>query len=464
MKQSAGKLLSEHASQIAFRSLPREVVFATKQVILDLIAAGAAGLQAPGVDAVRGLLRHWAGRREATVWFSRFRLPAPHAAMANSILAHARDYDDTHDDAILHAGISVIPSALSVAEARGGVSGPDLLAAVAVGVDIVSRIGRAIRTPLSWMRTATLGTFGAAVAAARILGLDAEGVERALGIAYSQAAGNIQCLLDGALVKRMQPGLMVRAGVTAAYLAERKIDGARGWLDGPYGYFCLYERVAPDEEMLLGGLGDRFEVSNLSLKPYPCARDGHAALDLALELHREGLRAEVIRKIEVRCSRFVLETVGLPIGCRQNPVAAAIASLPYQLAVALIHGRVSLEHFEETAIARATDVHALAERVVVSEDPEVDPRSLVPVTLRVTTDGGEIFRVAADMKGSPQRPLAWADCVEKLDQAVRYSRLADRGICVDRIVTAVDRLDADPDIRTLSDALLAESGAGVLVQ
>jgi len=121
-----------------------------------------------------------------------------------------------------------------------------LITAVALGVDITCRIGSAITTPLSWIRTATSGSFGAAAAAAKVLNVGEKEISNTLGIVYSRTAGNAQCLVDGGLVKRMQPGFSARSAVLGAALGSRGVTGAINIFEGEYGFFNLSEREKLD--------------------------------------------------------------------------------------------------------------------------------------------------------------------------------------------------------------------------
>ncbi len=150
------------------------------------------------------------------------RLPAPQAAMLNASMAHALDFDDTLDHGgSIHPGASVLAASLAVSDMLGGVSGERLLLAIALGLDVSCRVALASTVDRGWHRTAAMGVFGAAAAAGKLLGLNVEQMVNALGIAFSQAAGNRQCIVDGALTKRLQAGQAASSGVLAAILASR---------------------------------------------------------------------------------------------------------------------------------------------------------------------------------------------------------------------------------------------------
>ena len=208
-------------------------------------------------------------------------------------MCHARDYDDTHDGAILHAGISSLPAAIAAAQLRGTLSGAELIAAVAAGLEVTCRLGTAIKVDIietgfiHWL----LGYFGATAAAGRALGLTQDEMVSAFGIVYSSVAGNHQVTRDASLMKRLQPGLAAQAAVVAVQLARRGIRGPQGVFEGIDGFFRVYLQGRASGDDVRADLGTRFELMNLSYKPYPCCRDTHAAVDAVLELRAKGRRA-----------------------------------------------------------------------------------------------------------------------------------------------------------------------------
>src|SRR3954451_4859402 len=196
------------ATDISLARLPAAAALAAKANIFDTLACAGAGSSAAGVGEARDLALEWAGAAQATLLVFGDKVPAHHAAWVNGTMAHARDYDDTHDAAVLHAGVTVVPAALAAAELRGGAHGSDFIAGVAAGLETICRLGIATRIGIiesGFIYTPLFGHFGATVAAGRILGLDVAQMINALGIAYSQVAGNHQVTRDGALTKRMQP-------------------------------------------------------------------------------------------------------------------------------------------------------------------------------------------------------------------------------------------------------------------
>ncbi len=443
--------LAEHAVGADIAHLPREAVEATRTNLIDTLACAIAGSTAPGAKEVIGLVKRWGGAGEASILGFGGKVPAHHAAWANGTMAHARDYDDTHDTAVLHAGVSVVPAVLAAAEMRGAkATGADILAAITVGLDVVSRLGKATRlgiTETGYMYTSLYGYFGATVAVGRIFRLDLGQMINAIGITYSQVAGNHQVTRDAALTKRMQPGFAAKAAIVSCELAARDIRGVQNTFDGLDGFLRVYLRNEFDRSVLLADLGRRYEGASLSYKPYPCCRHDHTAIDAALEARaRWKPRPEDIAHVEVQVSKQAYEAVCTPVGLRKNPtsIVAAQFSIPYAVAAALIDGRVELGHFTDDGIRRP-DILALGARVdgMVGAEIERDwGRKVSPANLTMVMSDGSRHAVRVDLaKGSVERPMSAAEFDAKVADCLRFAVAPLQPDAAARLREVVDTLE-----------------------
>lgn len=441
--------LIDYLDRIRYEDIDPAAVDCCKRLVMDTLAVAFPGRLAPGCPEMRALMESWQSPGGASVLFSPFRLAPPLAALLNSTVMHALDFDDTLDASALHTFVTVLPASLAAAEARGGVDGRTLITALVGGVDVISRISLGIRRPLSWIRTSTCGSFGAAAAAAKVLGLDREGLSNALGIVYAQTAGNAQGLIEGRLVKRMQPGFAASAGVTAAFLAARGVTGSRDFLTGDYGYYPLYEHGDLDPAPVVADLGRHFTVADLSIKPYPCCRMTHSAVDAALAVRDRVGPVEQIDRVEVRTASMVAEMVGKPFQIGDNPQVDAQFSIPYTVACALLQGDVFLGDFEPEAVGR-TAVGDLAAKVSVSVEPSLAAKDILPAEIRVrTTDGrSEEAGIAAPL-GNPLRPMDDAQCRRKFEKCLDYSGFAMDPATRDQLLDTIASLDAAADVRCL---------------
>ncbi len=228
--------LADHVVRTRFEDLPQEIVEKAKLFTLDSLGLAVAGSRAPGVPQVAELMAEMDGKPEATVLYFGHRLPVMDAAFVNSTMIDALDFDDIHEEAVVHPSCLMVPVALAIAEQGHPVHGRDLITAMALGTDISCRLGLALISGAGFIRTGICGIYGAAATAAKLRNCTKEETVNAMGIAFSQAAGNLQAVVDGALVKRMQPGFMVRSGIFSVLLAERGISGPAGTMEGKYGY------------------------------------------------------------------------------------------------------------------------------------------------------------------------------------------------------------------------------------
>jgi 2-methylcitrate dehydratase PrpD len=459
--------LARFAAGLTPASLPPAVIQKLKSLILDSFGVSLAGAGAPGIDAVLRAVTAWGGVPQSSVYVYGMKLPAPLAALANGVMATACDFDDTLDDAMLHTQPSVLPAALALAEARR-CPGGELLAAVAAGTEMLCRTGRARLRGQEFLPTGSLGCMAAAAAAGRVLGLDERGILNACGIAYSQCGGNVQPLREGATVKRAHAGFASKIGVTSAVLAAHGLTGAHRWLEGEFGYFHLYERGDYRPDVLIEGLGERFHLLDLSLKPYPSARDNHGAVEAALDLaHAHDLRPDGIAAIDVWLPPNAYGVSGRPFpSLGGHPVVEAIASAAYCVAVAFCRRRLVLEDLTEDAVSDPA-VRALAKRVRVHRAPSIaDAVTFVPqrVVVRLI-DGRTYDRTVSTLKGHPARPLADAARLEKFHACCAFCPRRVDAVHARAIVEAVANLESLPDVGKLGRLLtLANKGGHRHVQ
>jgi 2-methylcitrate dehydratase PrpD len=448
-------------------ALPAAAIAAVRLNLLDTLACATAGISAPGVGQVLDLVRSWGGAPQAALWCSADRIPAHHAAWVNGVMAHARDYDDTHDGAVLHAGVSVVPAAIAAAELRGECSGADLIAGIAAGLELVCRLGVATRIGIiesGFIYSSLFGYFGAAAAAARVLGFDADRTLNTIGIAYSQAAGTHQVTRDAALTKRMQPGFAAKAAIVAAELAGRDVRGAQGVFEGVDGLFRTYLRGRYDPATLREGLGGRFHFVDLSYKPYPCCRFDHTAIDAALAVRAQiGFRTDRVRRIQIGVNNQAYEAVCTPPDIRKAPktVVQAQFSIPYTVACALLRGPVLLGHFGDEAL-RDPEVLALAALVECRVDPDIERdwgRGVSPTALKVETDDG-VFEARVDTpRGHPDAPMTPGDFDTKLRDCLAFGGVAWPQGTAERLTSTIAEIDRLADVRDLVALLTPERHA-----
>jgi 2-methylcitrate dehydratase PrpD len=448
--------VAHFATSIEAARLPDQVIDAVKTNILDTLSCALAGSSAAAIEEISGLVGEWAGAPQADVWVLGGKFPAHHAAWVNASMAHARDYDDTHDAAILHAGVSTVPAALAAAQLAGSVSGQDLIAAVAAGLEVTCRLGVAIQVDIvesGFIYSSLLGYFGATAAAGRVLNLTQDEMANALGIIYSSVAGNHQVTRDASLMKRLQPAFAAQAAVVAAQLAKRGIRGAQNVFEGADGFFRVYLQNRVDPQVVKADLGDRFELLNLSYKPYPCCRDTHAAIDATLRARNEtGKPASDIKSIRVGVTGPGYQMVCVPEEVRSAPrtIVEAQFSIPYTVAAAWLDGAPGISHFSDEGVRRA-DILELASHVEPYVDEEIDrewSRFVTPAKLTVQFTDGQTFETRVDYpKGHPKNMMTESEFTTKTADCATFaarplsSDLASRLGAVVRRLETVDNVD-----------------------
>jgi 2-methylcitrate dehydratase PrpD len=450
--------LSRFVTTLDATKLDAAVVEAVKTNILDTLSCALAGSSAKAIAEVSGLVREWAGTPQADMFVFGGKFPAHQAAWVNGGMSHARDYDDTHDTAVLHAGVSSVPAAIAAGQLRGGLSGAELIAAVTAGLETICRLGIATKLDLiesGFIYTSLLGYFGATAAAGRAFGLTAEEMLNAFGIVYSSVAGNHQVTRDASLMKRLQPGLAAQAAVVAVQLAKLGIRGAQGVFEGADGFFRVYLHGHVDASEVRKDLGQRFELMNLSYKPYPCCRDVHTAVDAVLQVRGKTPRpASDIESIRVGVSAPGYQMVCVPEQVRLAPrtIVEAQFSIPYTVAAAWIDGGLGIGHFSDEGVRRS-EILGLAARVKPYVDEEIDrdwSRFVTPARVTVQFRDGQTMETRVDYpKGHPKNPMTRAEFASKTADCATFAARPLPADTAARLIATVGKLETLPDIAEL---------------
>jgi 2-methylcitrate dehydratase PrpD len=447
--------------------LPPELVELSKKHILDALGLTLAGERAETGPIVRRYLAQLGvGRTGATVLGTALRAPPRFAAFANGVAIHADDYDDTQlavapdrvYGLLTHPSVTALPAALAMAETAGK-SGRDFLVAYHLGVEVETKLAeasapRAYET--GFHSTGLYGVFGAAVAAAKVRGLSAEGVRVALGVAGAEASGLRENF--GTMTKPFQAGHAAEGGVMAADLAALGWTAAQDIVEAKRGFFAA-AAGGFDAGAIAGKLGKpwTFLSPGISIKPYPSGSLTHPAMDEMSRLIRaNGLKPRDIAGVRVGANKQMLNTLIHP---RPRTGLEAKFSMQYCMAVLLVDGRAGLQQFTDAAVNRP-QVQALLPLVDFYNNPAADAagadkmRSFIEVRLK---DGRTLNGAVVDYaRGSPQIPMSFADAAEKFRDCAQYAGLG--ALFAERVIAQVEGLDRLADIRGLT-RLLARAPA-----
>jgi len=288
------------------------------------------------------------------------------------------------------------------------------------------------------------GTLAAALGAGRMLDLDLEGLRNALGIAYHQTSGSAQSMRDGVLTKRLGAGFAARAAVLSVFLAKDGVSGTRRTLEGNAGLFALYERDEVKPELLMGGLGSRWRIAEYSLKPYPCCRCNHSAIDLGIGMHHRGIRPDEVAAIEIGMGHVNWLTVGEPYDPGRNEIVHAQFNAAYSFARALADGRVDLRTYTRPNITDAR-IAAMTGRTRIVDDPTIDPTAIEPVRIQLTlTDGKTVEARAETVKGSPGDPMSESERMAKFYDCLEFGLGAGRAQA-DRLADVIGNIERERD-------------------
>ena len=419
--------LATCAAKASYDVLPAAVQASAPERVLDIVGLALAALAMDTSQAARGWSADQGTTGPATV-IGGGRAPAAQAAFVNGVLAHSLDYDDTHLPSVLHPSASVVPAALAAAESARS-SGPQLLAAVAVGVEVCVRLGMAGYDRKAGQSTyfergqhatSICGAVGSAAAAAVLLGLDEAGIADAMGLSVSMGSGVLEANRHGGNVKRLHCGWAAHAGVMAAELAGRGFTSPPTVLEGRFGFFQAWLSGEFDANEITRDLGSSWALPGLHYKPYPANHFTHASVDAAVRLRAKGVRPEHVASVELAVAPATVRTIGEPIEAKRRPPSGYTAKFsgPYVFAAALHGGSglgVGLDDFTDD-LARDPSYLALMDRTTVVGSPQcaaLYPHALPCVVTATLYDGTVLVEEVLDNRGGPQRPLSPAELTDK---------------------------------------------------
>jgi 2-methylcitrate dehydratase PrpD len=440
--------LADWVSQATFDDLPDDVVEATKLRMLDVVGLALAGSGTAFGRSTRAAAVALSPPGSCHVFGTGEAVGPGTAAFTNAALAQALEFDDTHNESIVHMSSPSVAAALAMAEARvnqvrlkpdttyevrlkpdttyddGPVTGRDLLLAIAIGNEISCRVGCV--APGQFHKrglhpTALFAPFGVAFAAGKILGLDREALASAAGIAGSSAAGLLECWADGTQTKFLHSGSAAQSGITAALLAANGATGPARVFEGRFGLFASHLQdpaIPKDFDRLAGDLGVRWESRNSSFKPYPAAHVLHPYLDALFRLQQEhGITAADVARIDCPVAAFIVGIVCEPVEEKVAPASEAHCrvSLQHTIAEAMVFGNLGRTAYSDDRRSHP-EVRALAARVGYRVDPDYPGpgrfKGAVDVTLR---DGRTLPLTQEHNRGSQENPMTYGELRAKFD-------------------------------------------------
>jgi 2-methylcitrate dehydratase PrpD len=451
------QVIAEFVVQEKYESLPPETIEKAKEYALDLIGCMIGSLKRPQINILTEVIKAEGGNSRSSVVAHGFKTSMMNAALLNGTSGHALDFDDDHREGTMHPSAAVFPAVLAVGENRG-VTGKQFLLSYILGLEVMIRIGESFLGKSYYQGfhpTGTCGVFGAAASCAKVLGFDVERTKYALGIAGSFASGTQECTGEGAWQKPLQAGHPAMGGVLAASLAEKRFIGAGTVFDGPNGLIRAFSfKDQFDYGRITETLGKKWEMKDTSIKMYACCRFCGPVFDCALDLYRQGVRADNVKKIVAKVGDFSIKMLCNPVEQKLKPVTHVDAqfSLPWAVATAICKNQGGIEEFATEALKDA-QVLAMAEKVAWEFDPAAEamyPRAY-PATLVAELNDGRILQAHVDYpKGDPENPATKTEIISKFHTLTgKYLDKEKR----EKIINTVNRLDELANIAELVDLI-----------
>jgi 2-methylcitrate dehydratase PrpD len=444
------EVLSTYMAAAGTRQLPADVAEHAKHHLLDTLSSMLSGSQlAPGQAAER-YVRDYAGGSVATIAGTTLTATAGDAALANGVMAHADETDDSHNPSRSHPGCSVVPAALATGE-QFAIDGTRFLNAVTLGYDIGTRVvmamgGAAFSYESSLSTHSIAGTFGAAAAAVCAAGLDAQRIRWALDYAAQQSSGIIAWRRDTDHIEKafVFAGKPARSGVTAALVVRAGWNGVDDIFSGADNFFAAYAPKA-DPTRLVDALGQRYEIAETDIKKWTVGSPIQAPLDaIAMIRDKRSFEADQVRRVTVRLAPSVAAVVDnrdIPDICLQH-----------MLAVMLLDKTVSFGAAHDKP--RMQDAVALRERAKINLVRDEELAKLLPVRVAIVeiefADGARLSERVTAVRGTPRNPMSCAEVIEKARDLIIPVIGHDTS---ERLVQAVLAIEDVPNIRELRPLL-----------
>jgi 2-methylcitrate dehydratase PrpD len=447
--------LAEWVRGVQYDDLPADVVESTKLRILDVIGLALAGAETAFGRSTIAAAKAMSPAGPSRIFGTGEALAAPMAAFANASLSQALEYDDTHNESIVHMSSPAVAASLALAGLRT-VTGRDLILSIAVANEISCRVGSVSSGQFhrrGFHPTGLFAPFGIAAGIGRILGLDAQRLAWAEGTAGSCAAGLLECWVDGTQTKFLHSGFAAQSGLTAALLADAGVSGPPNVFEGRFGLFASHLQDAAVQKnfgRINDGLGSHWESRNSSFKPFPTAHVLHPYVSAILRVRAQGVRAADVVRIECPVAEFNVSIVCEPVAekCAPATQAHCRVCLQYTMAETLYAGGLGKDAYSE-AMRLHPEVLELARKVEYFVDPAFPGPGRFKGAVRVTLKDGRVLEEIEEYnRGSAENPMSEAELRAKFDDnAGGFLSAAQR----DRLAQEIARTESLPDARTLVD-------------
>lgn len=447
---NATDTLTRYAAELTYDQLPPQAVTDIKVHILDTVGAIIAGSLSPAAQRLNDLIVQWGGRAEATILPSGLKVPAPNAALVNSVMSRGFDFETILHGGATHVSASVIPAALAMAEyaqtvLQRPVNGRDFLAAVVLGTDLNWRFrvagGASTIMAGGWLAE-TFAPPAIAAMGGLLMGLDREKINFAMGIGYNQCCGTYGATVGdhGGLMAQLSQGLGAKAGVVAVVMAEIGFTAYKDLIDGQWGMYKMYGDGTVDRDILAGDLGTRYDCLRPGIKKFPGCGATQPVVDATLSLVTENnLSADRIQSVRITVGENSYFLCGqdkfVP-----SETADALWNYRYSVAVACVKGRVFVDDFTESALKEPSVLDFISKI-----DVAPDKTFRHDIVVEMTDTSGTVYRKAM----TDMAPASQEEILEKFKRCCDVSVRPIARDAVLRFIDDVERLESLTDLGAL---------------
>jgi 2-methylcitrate dehydratase PrpD len=437
------RILARYIVSTKPADLPAPVRKEAARTLLNWVGCALGGSRHETVGIAISAIAPFSGPGQASILGRKERLDILNSALINGISSHVLDYDDTHTRNIVHPAGPVISAILALAEHRP-ISGTDFVNALVLGVDVECRVGNAVypkHYDAGWHITGTAGVFGSAAASGKLLGLSERQMLWALGLAATQPVGLQE--MFGSMTKSFHPGRAAQNGLTAAFLASKNFTSSEQSLEAKYGWVNVVS-AGHDYEYITGKLGQAFEISKNTYKPFACGVVMHATIDGCIQLKNETkLPPDEISAVELKVHPLVMQLTS-----KKSPQTGLEGkfSIYHAASVALVEGAGGIDQFSDRAVSDRT-ISSLRDRVSTVVDSSLK-EDQVRITLS-TKQGRRIEKFVEHAVGSLENPMS------DKDLEVKFTGLANGVLTADRQRKLMDlcwNVESLPKVAVIADA------------
>jgi aconitate decarboxylase len=411
----AASTLANWAVDLKYSNLSSSALRAAVRSFYNWTGCAIGGSNHEAVAITRDSLSPFFGKPTSSLYGQATKTDAQHAALINGIASHVHDYDDTHLDTIIHPTGPVASALLAYAESKGVVSGEDFILALTAGIEAECKIGLSVwpeHYDVGWHITSTTGSIGAAVAVGKLMGLNADAMQNAIGVAATQVTGLRE--MFGSHTKALHAGRAAQNGLLAALLAEKGFTSSEGSLDGKRGWVNVVSTQSKIDEVF-GTLGKTWEIEKNAFKPFPCGIVIHPIIDGCIQLREElladGKEPKDIKSVELQVNRLVLELTG-----KKKPKDGLEGkfSVYHGAAIGLVLGKASPAEYQDSVV-QDQKIIEVRDRVRATVQGDIPPESCV-ITITMN-DGTTLEKRISNAVGSTEKPMTDEQLIDKfLDQ------------------------------------------------